>query len=104
MDCPHCQSQQVVKNGRESLSDGTVLQRYRCEGCNQCFNDRTGTPMARLRTPSSVVSTALKGRSKGLGVRATGRLLGASHATILRWEERLARQVDAFRPPPGVET
>ncbi|MGG6242400.1 transposase-like zinc-binding domain-containing protein, partial [Nodosilinea sp. AN01ver1] len=23
MDCPHCQSQQVVKNGRESLSDGT---------------------------------------------------------------------------------
>ncbi|MGG6242468.1 transposase-like zinc-binding domain-containing protein, partial [Nodosilinea sp. AN01ver1] len=22
MDCPHCQSQQVVKNGRESLSDG----------------------------------------------------------------------------------
>lgn len=89
MDCPHCQSQHVVKNGRESLSDGTVLQRYRCKGCSQCFNDRTGTPMAHLRTPSSVVATALNGRSEGLGVRATGRLFGASHSTILWWEARL---------------
>jgi transposase-like protein len=99
MDCPYCQSQQVVKNGRESLSDGTLLQRYRCKGCSQGFNDRTGTPMARLRTPSSVVATALNGRSEGLGVRATGRLFGASHSTILRWEARLARQADAWSPP-----
>ena len=87
-----------MKNGRESLSDGTVLQRYRCRGCSKCFNDRTGTPMARLRTPSSVVATALNGRSEGLGVRATGRLFGASHSTILRWEERLAHQADAWSP------
>lgn len=60
-----------MKNGRESLSDGTVLQRYRCQGCDKCFNDRTGTPMARLRTPSSVVATALKGRSEGLGPAVT---------------------------------
>lgn len=99
MECPHCQSQQVVKNGRESLSDGTVVQRYRCKGCSKCFNDRTGTSMARLRTPSSVVATALKGRSEGLGVRATGRLFGASHSTILRWEVRLARRADAWSPP-----
>lgn len=88
-----------MKNGRELLSDGTVLQRYRCKGCRKCFNDRTGSPMARLRTPSSVVATALNGRSERLGVRATGRLFGASHSTILRREERLARQAAAWSPP-----
>jgi len=38
-------------------------------------------------------------RSEGLGVRATGRVYHKSHATILRWEARLARQGEAWSPP-----
>jgi len=102
MDCPHCQSRLVVKNGRESLSDSVLLQRYRCNDCGKRFNERTGTPMARLRTPSSVVATALHSRTEGMGARAAGRTFGKSHSTILRWEERLANQVEAWSPPaPG---
>lgn len=104
MHCPHCQRQQIVKNGRESISDGVLLQRYRCNDCGKRFNERTGTPMARLRTPSSVVATALKSRTEGTGARATGRVFGKSHSTILRWAERLANQVDAWSPPaPGTQ-
>ena len=55
--------------------------------------------MARLRTPSSVVEYALKSRSEGMGMRATGRVYGKSHATIIRWQERLARQGEAWSPP-----
>ena len=55
--------------------------------------------MAHLRTSSTVVEYALKSRSEGMGIRATGRVYGKSHATIIRWEERLARQGEAWSPP-----
>jgi hypothetical protein len=55
--------------------------------------------MARLRTPSNIVEYALNNRAEGTGVRATGRVYSKSHATILRWEERLARQREHWSPP-----
>ena len=94
MDCPPCQSLQVVKNGRELFSEGVQLQRYRCNDCGKRCNQRTGTPMARLRAPSAVVATALNRRTEGMGARAADRTFGKSYSTILRWEERLANQVD----------
>ncbi|MEM9909029.1 MAG: IS1 family transposase, partial [Cyanobacteria bacterium P01_D01_bin.44] len=33
MNCPKCQSQQVIKRGLDTLKDGTSLQRYRCKDC-----------------------------------------------------------------------
>lgn len=55
--------------------------------------------MARLRTPSTVVSAAISVRTEGLGVRATGRSFGKSHSTIIRWERRLADQALHWSPP-----
>jgi transposase-like protein len=99
MQCPHCQSETVVKNGTRRLQDDSVVQYYRCRNCHRNFNERTGTPMARLRTPSQVVEFALKNRSEGMGARATGRVFDKSHTTVLRWEERLAEFTDAWSPP-----
>lgn len=99
MNCPKCQSQQVIKRGLDTLKDGTSLQRYRCKDCGRRFNERTGTPMSRLRTPSSLVSFALNARTEGMGVRATGRTFGKSHTTIMRWEQRLASKIDKWSPP-----
>ena len=99
MQCVYCHSETVVKNGTHRLQNGQVVQYYRCRECHRNFNERTGTPMARLRTPSPVVEFALKNRSEGMGVRATGRVYDKSHATILRWEERLADYTDAWSPP-----
>jgi transposase-like protein len=85
-----------VKNGQESISAGVRLQRYRCNDCGKRFNERSGTPMSQLRAPRAVVAMALNSRTKGTGARATGRIFGKSHSTILRWEGRLANHVDEW--------
>lgn len=99
MECPICRSNQVVKRGFDKLKDGTAIQRYRCKTCGKRFNERTGTPMARLRSSSEVISYAIGARTEGMGVRATGRTFGKSHTTILRWEARLADQAEQWSPP-----
>jgi transposase-like protein len=81
------------------MQDHSFQQRYLCQGCGKRFNQRTNTPMARLRTPAMVVSAAINVRTEGLGVRATGRSFGKSHATIMRWERRVAQQVGQWSAP-----
>lgn len=60
--------------------------------------------MARLRTPSSIVAIALKMRGEGMGVRASSRVLDKSHSTIVRWETRMAAQVECWSPPAPVDS
>jgi transposase-like protein len=105
MKCPKCESEQIVKNGKVTLKDKSSIQKYRCRSCTQRFNQRTGTPMARLRTPVMLVEMAIKARTEGMGVRATGRVLDKSHSTISRWEQRLAAKVESWSPvaPSGAE-
>jgi transposase-like protein len=105
MKCPKCESEQIVKNGKVNLKDKSSIQKYRCRACTQRFNQRTGTPMARLRTPVMLVEMAIKARTEGMGVRATGRVLDKSHSTISRWEQRLAAKVEKWSPaaPSGAE-
>ena len=79
----------MIKYGSKCLKDGNRLQTYLCKSCNKRSNERTGSPMARLRTRSGVVSLAVKMRTEGMGIRAAGRVLEKSHATIIRWEKRL---------------
>ena len=55
--------------------------------------------MFRLQTPLSTISLALKRRSEGMGIRASGSVLSKAHANISRWEKRLATQVTAGSPP-----
>ena len=46
-----------------------------------------------------VVAAAINVRTEGLGVRATGRSFAKSHATVIRWERRIAEQVRQWSPP-----
>ena len=98
MNCVYCQSEQVVKNGSKTLTSKQVLQRYLCKTCGRRFNERSGTPMARLRTPVATVETALNARHEGLGVRAAARVVGKSPSTITDWEERLSTHLPAWSP------
>jgi transposase-like protein len=104
MNCPHCHSPKTQKDGQRQLHTGQRVQGYRCTACKKRLNERTGTPMSRLRTPQAVVETALKARSEGLGVRATARVLDKSHNSISKWESRLAAQESKWSPTPGAET
>jgi transposase-like protein len=93
MKCIHCSSERVVKNGTKTLKSQEVRQRYLCQDCKRRFNDRSGTPMAGLRTPVATVEMAFKARHEGLGVRATARVVGKSASCITTWEERLSQQL-----------
>lgn len=85
----------------EADFDESLVQRYHCHACDKRFNERTGTPIARLRTPIETVAIAMNVRTEGLGVRATGRSLGKAHSSILRRQHRLAEHstvVDTLCP------
>jgi transposase-like protein len=98
MNCVYCESKNIVKNGKDQAA-GKIVQTYRCNECKRRFNERSGTPMARLRTSPEVISLAMKVRSEGLGLRATGRVLGKSGGSIINWEKRLSDQISNWSPP-----
>ncbi len=54
--------------------------------------------MSRLRHSSEKVALAMKMRGKGKGLRATGRILGKSHATIIGWEKHLEKMAEKWSP------
>lgn len=59
--------------------------------------------MARIRTPTGTVTLALKMRTEGMGIRASGRVLEKSHSTIIRWEKRVAAFESNWSPPAPVD-
>ena len=48
--------------------------------------------MENLKSPISKMASALKIRSEGMGLRATGRVMGTHKNTISKWEDRFADQ------------
>jgi transposase len=54
--------------------------------------------MARLGTLPESVCVAVKIRTEGMGIRAAGRILEKSHATIIRWQKRLATKQKDWSP------
>jgi transposase-like protein len=99
MHCIHCQSEAIVKNGTKTLKTGQVLQQSLCKTCGRRFNERSGTPMARLHTPLTTVEMALNARHEGLGIRAVARVVGTSASSIITWEDRLSSHLPAWSPP-----
>ena len=81
---------------------GKSSQRYLCNECGKRFNERSGTPIARLRTPVETIAIAMKMRSEGLGIRATGRVIGKSGSSITNWEQRISNQLVEWSPKAPV--
>ena len=99
MNCVDCKSEKVVKNGTKTLKSNEVLQQYLCNSCGRRFNERTGTPMAGLRTSVETIEMALNARGEGLGVRAAARVVKKSPSRITAWEERMSKQLENYSPP-----
>jgi transposase-like protein len=97
MKCTYCKSERVVKNGKNQ-SVGKLIQRYLCRECGRRSNERSGTPIAKLKTPVETISLAMKARSEGLGVRATGRVLGVAANSVINWEKHLSAALQNWSP------
>lgn len=52
VECPHCQSNHVVKNGHDHVQ--TDCQHYLCRSCDKAFDDLTKTVFAGHHRPLSV--------------------------------------------------
>ena len=95
MNCPHCQADQIVKNGTSRHGH----QRWRCQKCQKTFGEKD----RRLVAPETKAA-ALAQYLEGVGQRATERLLGVSHNSITNWVKKaVAGQVLKATPAEKVE-
>lgn len=74
--CTACSSTQLVKNGRSRHG----YQRYRCKSCGTTFGD-----LDRRLVPDELKESALQHYAEGVGLRATERLVGVSHNSVMNW-------------------
>jgi IS1 family transposase len=76
MKCAHCGSDQLVMNGKSRHGN----QRWLCRECG-----RTCGESDRRRVPGEKRKAALHHYLEGVGQRATGRLVGVSHNSVMNW-------------------
>ena len=88
--CPGCNSEKLehFKN-YETLSNGE-RRLHRCVDCGRVFSETKGSFLEGLKKSISVVVTAFKARTEGMGLNATARLVEISKNTLLMWEHKFA--------------
>jgi len=90
LKCPSCHSEKLehFKN-YETLSNGERTL-YQCIDCGRVFSETKGSFLEGLKKPMSVVVTALKARTEGMGLNAASRFVEISKNTLLVWEHKFA--------------
>ena len=91
--CAQCVSARIVKNGRSRHGH----QRFKCWACGVTFGD-----LDHRRVEPELRESALRHYVEGVGLRATERLVGVSHNSVMNWvREEVAgqalAQVDAAK-------
>ena len=81
-NCPRCLHDKVVKNG---LAKG--IQRYNCKSCKYSFTK----PSADKKSPAAKAMAHLL-YVTGLSFRATAKIVGASHVSVMNWIKAFARK------------
>jgi hypothetical protein len=76
IQCSRCQSDRMVKNGRSRHGH----QRFKCRQCGATFGAED-----HRRVAAGLRESALKHYAEGVGLRATERLLGVSHNSVMNW-------------------
>lgn len=74
MDCPSCGGTDLIKRGSKAGH-----QRYRCRACGRYSTD--SPPKFSAQTKAMAIEMYMN----SMGIRAIGRVLRASPATVLNW-------------------
>src|SRR5687767_12400051 len=112
-----CQNKECPAYGQRGQGNLTVCARYGphrrrllyCKTCKARFSERKGTPLFDSRLPEERVVSVLAHIAEGCGVRKTGRLVGVSKDTVVRYSllagqhaRQLHDELVAFSPrDPG---
>jgi transposase-like protein len=74
--CPRCRDQHIARNGRSRHGH----QRFVCRNCGATFGETD-----HRRVDEAKKQDALRHYAEGVGLRATERLVGVSHNSVMRW-------------------
>jgi len=74
MRCPACEGADLIKRGRKSGK-----QRYVCRACGRYCTD------SQPKFSAETKAMAIEMYMNSMGIRAIGRVLGASPAAVLKW-------------------
>ena len=99
MRCPGCGGTDLMKRGSKAGH-----QRYRCRACGRYSTD------SQPKFSAETKAMAIEMYMNSMGIRAIGRVLGASPAAVLNWirkehaalQQRLAGQAPATADGPDV--
>ena len=91
-----CQNERCPDYGRRARGNLSVCMRYGkqqrrllyCKTCKARFSERKGTPLFDSRLAEDKVAAVLAHIAEGVGVRKTGRLVGVSKDTVVRYSLR----------------
>ena len=100
MRCTDCGCKDVKAHRTYTIKHGEQRTMYTCGACGSTFSSTSNTPMARLKTPMSVIAQVLAALTEGLGINAATRLYGVSKNSIYRWQERLSGLKKRFSCSP----
>src|SRR5438046_1441744 len=93
MNCPRCDSA-TTKEQKQKTALG--YRTFHCSACQQCFNERTGTPFNYLEVPTDVVLLVVLWRLRyKLSLRDVAEMFLErgfvfTHETVRDWEKRFA--------------
>ena len=96
--CPHCQSSQVSKQGRDSTQP--ARWKYRCGGCGRHFDDLTGTIFAARHQSLMAWIGGLYLMGLNLSNLQIAHELGLNEDDVQRMTEQLCAGIVASQPTP----
>ena len=94
--CPHCESNTVVKHGRDETQP--ERQRYRCRSCNRYFDDLTDTIFEGHHQPLSVWILCLYFMGLNLSNRQISRELDLNTGDVQQMAHQLRQGIVVRRP------
>ena len=93
MQCPGCGGVDLIKRGHKG-----GRQRYQCRRCNRYSTD------SQPRFSAQTKAMAIEMYMNGSGIRAIGRVLGASPAGVLKWIRKAHAAIRQVADTPPVDS
>ena len=98
--CPHCDSKDVVKDGKDETQPHR--QRYDCRGCGRRFDDLTGTVFAGHRQPLQTWILCLYFMGLNLSTYQIAKELDLDRGDVQAMTTTLRQGIVARRPEPAL--
>lgn len=97
--CPHCERDEITRQGQRKDSNTPDRQRYRCESCGKRFDDLTGTIFANKNKGLKTWILCLYFMGLNLSNRQIAQELDISESAAQAMTEQLRDGIIEKKPP-----